>query len=361
MNFKSGIFLILFAIININFAGAAEYSDGALRLVLHENTGRFSLYYTGDANQGKGQALFSDDDPRTSFLSVIVNDRSYKMGNSASFRIRADENDSAFTFESPFMIVREKFSFVKTPNSTITNAVKIQITVENRSDRQVSAGARFLLDTKLGEGASGFPFSTNRRTINSETLLIRSDEDQFWTDKNDKLSLTGSFITGAREDPDSIHFANWKKLSDVGWKAPYQAGRNFNYPPYSIGDTAVCYYFDIRPLDREEKMDFAFILAANYEGRFTVSPALSSPVTVSSTPSGSSAAAQSQEPIVNLAGRQDADSRARDLAELRELIATMEARIASGKATEKEIIEMEFALNKIRAKYSPDNSLRQRP
>lgn len=347
MNHKPVLIIAVLLAIAIPLC-AAEYSDGTLRLVLHEKTGRFSLYAMETTNQGKGQALFSDEDPGTSFLSVMVNDRSYKMGDSGNFRISLaeDGNNPSFIFDSPFMIVTQKFSFIKTPNSAYSNAVKIQITLENRSDRQVSAGARFLLDTKLGEGLSGSPFKTGRRTINSETLLTKIDDDQYWIDRNETVSLAGSFITNSKEDPDSIHFANWKKLSGVSWKAAYQAGRNFNYPPYSIGDTAVCYYFENRPLSREEKAGFTFTLASNYEGNFIF------------TSTGSSSAGSvgygktvTVEHIMNLPNKGETDSREKDLAELRELIALIEIRIAAGTATVDELAAFEFALNKLRAKY----------
>ena len=58
MNFKHGLFFI--AMIFISFSViAAEFSEGDLKLVLHESSGRFSLYYTGEA---KSPALFADED-----------------------------------------------------------------------------------------------------------------------------------------------------------------------------------------------------------------------------------------------------------------------------------------------------------
>ena len=349
MNFKKGsIFLSLMLFLSFSI-GAAEFSDGQLRLVLHEDSGRFSLYFLPGDNS-KPQALFSDEDPRTSFLSVMVNDRSYKMGDASGFRTRlgGDKLNPSFIFESAFMIVTEDFSFVKGVNSALTNGVKILITLENRGDRQVSAGARFLLDTKLGEGMSGFPFTTNRRTINSETLLTRIDGDRYWTDRNDKLSLSGSFITGLPTDPDSIHMANWKKLNDVTWKAAYQAGKNFNYTPYSIGDTAVCYYYEPRALGRGEKVSFEFILTFNDE-------------TSDFTSADFPPVAAGGESILDLQTPGTADSREQDLAVLEALIAQIETRIAAGTATEEEMASFEFTLNKLRAKYRTDDNMRQAP
>ena len=319
MKFVFRPFIVLLGIFLAGFffplsAAAAEYTNGAIRLVLDERTGRFSLYALDENNQTKGQALFAVEDPRTSFLSVIVNDRSYKLGDSSAFRIRlgGGTQNPSLIFESSFMIVTEEFAFIKDDNATAAKGVAITITLENSGDRQISAGARFLLDTSLSEKSRALGFTTNLRTISTETLLTRAGGDQWWTDKNDKLSLVGSLNTGAAGDPDSVFFANWKKLNDVSWKAVYQPGRNFNVLPYSVGDTAVCYYFDPRPLDRGEKRRFGFYLAVTT----------------------------------------DIGTRAQDLVALRQLMARIDTLMASGSAAGDELAALESDLNKLRAKYS---------
>ena len=329
-------------------AAAIEYSSGSIRLVMDERTGRFSLYLLGEGNQEKPQALFSAQDPRTSFLSVMIDDRSYKLGDTTTFRVRPgeDRQNPSFVFESSTMLVTQEFSFLSGTGSAGVNGIRISVTMENRSDRQVMAGARFLIDTSLGEGILGFPISTDLRTIGSEILLSGNDGDRYWIDRSRRFSLAGSIKTGSPEDPDYVHFANWNKLNDVTWKAVYQAGRNFNNPPYSMGDTAVCYYFDPRPLGRGEKRSFGFTLFG-YEGN-TVTPAeYLAPITAQAPGRGDAGG----DAIRDLAVPEEPDNRAQDLAELRELIAILNARIESGTAGGDEIASLEFALNKLRAKY----------
>ena len=238
------------------------------------------------------------------------------------------------------MLVTEEFTFVKAANKADTQGVYIKITLENKGDRQVSAGARYLLDTNLSEKTPGLGFTTNSRTIQGETLLTGSDNDRWWTDRNDKVSLTGSINTGSSDDPDSVHFANWKKLSDASWKPSYQSGRNFNFPPYSVGDTAVCYYYDVRPLSRGENRTFGFYLVLD-EGAI----------------SGSARAADT-ELIQDLKVQGTADPREQDLASLRSLMARIDALIASGNATDDELAALEFDLNKLRAKYGSGDAPR---
>jgi hypothetical protein len=333
MRHKTGFFLLFLNLLVSFSAPAVEYSDGQLRLVLHGETGRFSLYSLERTSAGS-RALFADQDPRTSFLSVMVNDRSYRMGDSSAFRTRLDPLRPSLIFESSFLLVNVDFAFEKRNNSAETNCVSIKINLENRGGSQISAGARFLLDTQLGEGTSPAGFTTNLRNINSETLITGKDSDSFWTDKSDTLFLTGSLNTGSSAGPDSVHFANWKKLNDAAWKAEFQQGRNFNFPPYSTGDTAVCYYFEPRPLSPGEKRSFGFTLGIDNTAQ---------------------AIASGREMFRDLAPVgapvEGFNSREQDLETIKELMTRIDALIVSGTAGEDELSAIEYALNRIRAKY----------
>jgi hypothetical protein len=222
------------------------------------------------------------------------------------------------------LTVTEEFSFVG------NQGVRITITFENRSPGPINAGARFLLDTCLGEASRGIVFTTNQRTIDSETLVFGYSGDRYWIDQHEAVSLIGSISTGNPGDPDSVHFANWKKLSDASWKAAFQEGRNFNSPPYSVRDAAVCYYFDPQPLGPGEKRSFGFTLSLDMGV-----PAPSVP----QAPSG--------------APRQPSNNR--DLDELMSLIDQINAAISSGTSTEEELEAMERALGQLRAKYGMDS------
>ena len=323
------LFIIaLLGLLAVLEAPAADYVCDGLLLSLNEKTGRFTLFISSDDEENKWQPLFFDKDPRTSFLSVLVNDRAYKLGDSSSFKIRMGEDIGypSFLFDSPFLSVTEEFSFITGNGSPVANGIYVAITLRNPAENPVTAGARFLLDTFLCE-ESGGSLSTNLRPINSEILLTELDSDIYWNDGNGKYSLLGSLPQGPVGSPDSVHIANWKRLSDVSWKVAYQPGRNFSFPPYSTGDTAVCYYFDPLPLGPGESRRFGFSLFfSGGEADF----------------SGHAASAPPAAP---------SNSKDQDLADLREIISIIDARIYSGTATEEDLAAIEFALGKLRAKY----------
>lgn len=242
---------------------AAEYREGRVRLVIHEDSGRFALYYLADVSEMRYEPLFTASDPRTSFLELNVNDRIFRLGEAVSFRVTSAEQSPAVVFESPFLAMREEFRFVKTNGAAEANGVEITFRIENRDSRRVSAGLRFLLDTSLGEGQGKTPFVIGGENTGAETLITGDSGKRWWFSGNGRYSLAGSisFNTGA-PSPSFLHFANWKLLNDVSWKAPYSRGRSFNYPPQSIGDSAVCYYYEPASLESGASLCYAITLAA---------------------------------------------------------------------------------------------------
>ena len=261
-------------------------------------------------------------------------------------------------FESSFLLVTQKFEFIRTRNSPETNGIRIIITLENLGDRQLSVGARYLLDTYLGERSSAFPIVTDRNIIKSETLFTGANTDSYWTDRNDKISLTGSINTGFPEGPDSVHIANWKKLNDVSWKAVFQSGRNFNFPPYSTGDTAVCYYFEPQPLDRAEIRSFELTLALSDDPVYVPETILAGISGNSVSPGTAADMLSPQSEPMDLQGNSVSDEEEEDLAFLRELMFKIDVLASSGNASDDELSALEFEINKLRAKYSNESNPR---
>jgi hypothetical protein len=334
--------LFLFAILGslALHLGAAEYIDGRIRLVVNENTGRFSLYFMTDIARERYEPFFMDQDPRTSFLSVLVNNRSYRMGETSSFRTRLGGTPSnpALIFESSFLTVTEEFFFIRTGSSPLTNGVRISITIANKGEKPVEAGARLLIDTILGEETSPH-FITNQRQINSETLLEASSGDSYWISKNDQLALMGSVEGQNITRPDLIHFANWKRLNDTPWKTSFVSGRNFNLLPYSIGDSAVCYYYEPAVIARGESRVIAILLSSEDENGFALSSNLPDDLSHLIEESG------------KLEGELSESMRA-DLIILRDLVAKLDRHASTGAyISDDELSAIGLLISKIKSKY----------
>jgi hypothetical protein len=322
--------------------GAADFTNGRIRLVIHEDTGRFSLYYLTDLSRDQFDPLFVDQDPRTSFVGLIMNDKTWRLGESAGFRFRLEDagGEPALVFESAFLKATEVFSFIKTAGSSLINGIKISITLENRSPQEANLGLRFLVDTCLGEGqGQSSPLVTDKRPVDSETLITGKDDDRWWVSGNDRLSLMGSISAGVAEGPDLLHIANWKRLNEAPWKINFLAGRNFNYLPYSIGDSAVCYYYEPRPVSRGDALTVTVLLAAADAVGFTDYYAVSDDL---------SRYLKETTPLPL-----SPDSRQADLILLRELIDRIDRYVAGEIAiTGEELEAMELVIARIKTRYN---------
>ncbi|HCM28351.1 MAG TPA: hypothetical protein DIC34_17785 [Treponema sp.] len=261
----------LFVIASAYSVSAFEMQEGRIKLVVNESSGRFSLYYLVDLQKNKYEALFVDQDPRTSFLALLVDDRPQRLGETSAFRVRTEKTDASarISFESSGLVVRQDFTFFKNAGSPLSDGVRIEISVENTSERELSVALRFLMDTKLGE-KNPEPFSTDLRSIGAETLIVPAkDQDGWWYSKDAVLGIMGNIAVKDVRAPDSIQFANWKRMNDAPWKTEPSPGRNFNLLPYSIGDSALCYYFDPAPLARGAVRKETILLAVASNAGFT--------------------------------------------------------------------------------------------
>ncbi|MDR0655517.1 MAG: hypothetical protein LBG22_04315 [Treponema sp.] len=316
---------------------AVDFSEGLIRLSLHEEEGYFSLYYLSDPARSLYEPLFSAKDPRTTFLALRVNNKVYRLGESSAFRFRVEAGrNPSLIFESSFLRVIEEFSFIRTAGSSGTNGVKVSITVENLNGKQAFVGARLLIDTMLGEGKGGTPFVTVKGKMNGETAYEANSTEHWWLSGNgNNLSLMGSISEGVNTPAQSIIFSNWKRLNDASWKINYSPGRNFHYIPFSIGDSAVCYYFDQKLLDKGETQTWELLLASGDEQGFAA------------------VSADLRETGTFPDNTPDRSSMQADLETLRELLRKLDEYMSplSG-VSDEEISALELSISRLRDRYN---------
>jgi len=257
------VFLILFTVLVLNIS-ANETKDSYIQMLINEKTGRYSLSFLIDSAKKKYKQLIYRNS-NTSFLDVRVNDTTYRLGSSRVFKTRVDRENKepVVIYESSFLTLKVSFTPVKTISSPTANGVRITIQIINRSEDEASVGLRFLVDTYLGEGSNNIPFITENNNIVREKIIESSSDEKYWISRGKDVSLMGSIADPLDETairPDYLHFANWKKLSDVPWKAPYHEGRSFNNLPYSIGDSAVAYYWEPRSMIKGETITYTVYL-----------------------------------------------------------------------------------------------------
>ena len=258
---KKALFIVLIASFVSCTAFAITISNSSIELTIHEQNGRFSLYAI-DTNGGK-TALFVEDDPRTTLLTVLAGSKIYRMGDSFEFRqsVEGEGTTASITWSSSSLRITEKFTL---EGSTLS----ISITVNNVSERDLKIGIRYLLDTYLGEKTGHFT---------ADGIQVENETDYVWAtpyeiissdEKNTQLVIatTGNKIS----EPDRIVLANWKRLNDTTWDFEANQNRDFNQLPYSINDSAVALYYE--PQTVPSKTNRAVTLLFKWEDPSTVIP-----------------------------------------------------------------------------------------
>lgn len=246
---KSAVLLIIIFLISPSL-WSLETVNGRIKLILHEGIGRFSLYYQTNLSGSKYLPLFVDQDPRTSAIRLVIDDKIIKPGESSKFKERAELTSSGarFVWESSRIRIIMDFTFIASRTATLNDGVKITISLENISDQSLEAGIRFLLDTYLGEEKAPHFSTDSESQINQETTITPRDSVDYWlspwSQDPANIGLQCPLNQEGITRPDKIVFANWKRLNDISWSYETSSSRNFNLLPYSINDSAVCHYYE---------------------------------------------------------------------------------------------------------------------
>ncbi len=233
-----------------------DLADGRVRLTLNEGIGRFSLSCQTKGGSGVFVPLLASQDPRTTSLSIVIGNKVYRMGESSEFSEKAEKTPGGgrFVWKSPFLQVTETFTFVASSGSPVSDGVRIDLNIKNLSEQDITAGARYLFDTYLGE-SSFVHFRTDTMTqLTHELTLAAADKAAYWvsplTGDADNFGLQVMLSGQGVTVPDRVIFANWKRLSDSTWSYETSTVRNFSLLPYSVNDSAAAQYYDPRPIPR---------------------------------------------------------------------------------------------------------------
>ena len=257
-------FLLFLALSCFSFIFASEITNGYVRLILNESSGRYSIYYLSNPNAVRYEPLFSGEDPATSYATVLMDGKVYRLGGKF-FKNKFEKQDGvpSFVFEGENLTVTQIFTPIKSPNSKFVNGVMVTYKIQNTGSMQSAVGLRILIDTDLGEKIKNV-FLTGEQIVKNETLLEGHSGERFWISRGKNTALMGSIInpvdTSAKV-PDFIHFANWKRLNDVPWRLKYVKKRSFNNMPFSVNDSAVCYYYEQQLLEPGSEFTYSIVLS----------------------------------------------------------------------------------------------------
>jgi len=267
--FLAVVLILLFIPISLD---ALTVEQGRIKLVLHEDTGKFSLYYLEDLKKNSYTSLFFERDPRTSSLGLLVDNKILTLGPTSRFEQTTERtvDGARFIWVSSQLRVTETFRFIKSRQRGLVDAVEIEIHVRNDGRGVSEVGVHLLIDTYLGEDGKAHFISSDGEEIRSETEYS-STMPAFWVSPEDSDQFDGllGMLKGEGiSRPERVVFANWKRLNEELWNLNVRSDRNFNLPPYSINDSAVCYFYGRRRLASGDNIKVSTVLGASKGGPF---------------------------------------------------------------------------------------------
>ncbi|MCK4543424.1 MAG: hypothetical protein KAU17_14430 [Spirochaetales bacterium] len=332
------VLLIILSLIAVFPLGSLEVQSGIIKIILHEDTGRFSAYVKDSSSGATYQSFLLDDDPRTTVLIMLIGNSIYRMGESSGFDqfVEQTEKGARFIWASSSLRITEEFTFLRSSPAAETDGFSITITVENISESAITVGINYLLDTYLGERVGSHFMTSGNLAINRETEYTNSAPD-YWvspSQDNTALGFLGMLRGAGITSPDRVIFANWKRLNETPWTFSVNSSRNFNYLPYSINDSSVAIYYNPQILKKGEKKRVVLAFGASSSDGFAVSSIAAS--TILNVPIDTSGEM----------GDTLKDLLRADLISVKELLYRINQKIASGvPLTEEELAAFEQALS----------------
>ncbi len=254
--------------------------DGRVRLSLKEGVGRFAISCQTKGSNGIFVPLLAAQDPRTTMLTVVFGNRIFRMGESSEFSEKVERiaGGARFVWRSTFLEVTESFLFIASEGSSVSNGVRIELSLKNLTDKEITAGARYLFDTYLGESSFVHYRTPNLPQLAHELALTPTDGAPYWVSPlsgdADEFGLEVMTAGAGLTTPDRVVFANWKRLSDSSWAYETSTARNFSLLPYSVNDSAVAQYYDPRPIPRSGEATLTLALGLYTKAGFLAFPAL---------------------------------------------------------------------------------------
>ncbi len=248
------LLLLILASVAAWQASAVELTEGRIRLVLHEQSGRFSLDYRADLQRDRYIPLIDDTDPRTSEIRIRDGNDVYRLGSSPRFDLRVEREAggrAAFVWESSVLRITQRFSFVTSTSARLANGVMVELLIENVSEVPREVEARYLFDTHLSESRQAHFLLADGERLRSETEITPSSARSWWATPDPEREGVGFQQLIAGEGitrPERVVFANWKRLSETTYDYTVNTDRTFSLLPYSIDDSAAAVYYGAEEL-----------------------------------------------------------------------------------------------------------------
>ena len=255
-NVKHLCILIFLAFATIQLP-AAEQNESNYYLAFNEDEANWEFRYN---YKGSVMSLFENRDPSTSYHTITIDGRNYKLQKSSFFNQHLEEYPGLMVLHWSNKVLHVTQS-VQVDNSI--KGFKINISVRNLSKNYISVGLKQIIDTFNNK--DGADFLINGDTpFDSEKNWSGSDVPSYWeTNPPAGEDFRLSFTPYGDRKPDQLIFANWKRLSDSNWDISVREGRDFSLLPYSINDSAAGIFYNSVSIPPGTEISIRYAITVN--------------------------------------------------------------------------------------------------
>lgn len=277
---KTARFFITIAFIMCAFSLGAEnvtLESDALKLVLHEQNGSFSLYRkTG--TKGRLVALNdTSDNSSSTFFAIKNGDKFMALRRSYNIDISSVQNEDgsvSLIWESDLAFNAEaRFSLVATDETMPADTVRVDFSIMNLSENDTSFAAKAVIDTVLGE-VSRIHYTTAKGTaIRSEKSFTSMIQDKWVSSSNGTVSVSCVLAGSAATAPEYVLVANRDLLVSDVWKPAFNEKRGLS-SVLSPNNSALGIWYAGKKLELFESASFTFFLTTAADGQIPPNAAL---------------------------------------------------------------------------------------
>ncbi len=267
------LLLLLIAAVGTPAAGTPmELEEGILKVVFQERFGSFTPYLK--VSETAWIPLWVDKDPRTSYVTLLVGNETYRLGRDITGtpgNLQRSSEGTFYLWNVAGLEVKQLFTFLRSKDSLKTDALQIVLEIQNFREEEVSVGVRYTLDTYLGEKSQKHFRTGKFSSIDQEASFTPDRENWFLVSEDSEMDLGMMvLLQGEGVSPvEEVVLANWKRLTEASWKYVVNPIRNFTLLPYSINDSAAALYYPIVRIHPRQTRKIVTVLGNKGTGVYT--------------------------------------------------------------------------------------------
>ncbi len=237
-----------------------------LALFLDDRTGRFFVENPNPKSRSLKELLFKDNPP-TSSINVILDGKPYKLSELKTVKpFAVDDNVLRGLFQLRKTSVKIEFVLTNLRGRD-ESLLLCMVSFQNLEEPQLMAGARFLLDTVIGESArKPALYLSSGEKLDYDRLLAAAAVPEFILSGHYEMDSptfgTGLYIYPSVNElkPASVIVGNWKKLDEKELGYPVDPLARFRYNEFGNPDAAVAVFYRDIFVKRGEELTFGLIL-----------------------------------------------------------------------------------------------------